>query len=111
MEKLNFKFTSNDTIINDEEVNYFIKDNKYNFMINDEIYILDENEIILTKKDKEKELVMDFINNVITINIKDTELSFKYPIKVLKKERDKYKIEIEYLIEEDNIKNQIIITY
>lgn len=107
MLKLNFKLTSNDETKIDETVNYFLKDNKYNFKINDEIYILNIDNISLTKKNSEQELFMDFVNNNIVINIKEHNFKVDYPISKVSKTIEDNNILIEYFLEEENIKNTI----
>lgn len=112
MERLNFKMVSNNKEIINDNVAYYKKDNNINFKINEEIYIYDKKAKILTKKDKEKELVIKFKEKVIIITAKKEGIKFSYPMsKSSIKETSKLIILSYILDEEEPLHNSIFIEF
>lgn len=112
MEKLKFKLISNNKEIINEEVAYYKKDNTINFKINDELYKLDTKKIILTKIDKEKELVINFKEKVIIIYAKYENITLDYPMLESTIKTSDKSYSLSYTLEEDKLlSNTIVIEF
>ena len=110
---LNMKFiliSNNETVI-EEEIRYIKKENDIVFKIEDTIYNLDVKNKIISKKDKESKMKMDFNNKTITITLLENNYTIDCPIKIIKDIFDDKRVEIEYTIEDGEVDNKIIIDY
>lgn len=112
MKRLAFTLKTNDKLIINETVGYYVKENKMIFKIKERIYYFNIIEKTLEIKDKEKNLYIDFNNNVIIINLLNNNIKVDYPIlksNLLVKEKSIY---LEYVLDGDElIKNVIEIEY
>lgn len=112
MEKLHFKMLSNNKEIINENISYYKKDNIINFKINDDLYNLDLENIILTKKDKEKELVINFKDRDILITVLTDDIKVRYPIASSSIKKTEKGFKLDYLLDEgEKLNNCIIIEF
>lgn len=112
MKTLKFKLISNDKEQINTETNYYIKDNKMNFKIQDDLFEYDLNNKYLLKRNKETSIKINFIDKVIEITL----LTHNYTVDmeivdlIIKKEDKNIKIEYSFDDGEKNT-NCIFITY
>lgn len=111
MLSLKYKFISNNKDIINGNFNYFTKDNKIKFMANKENYEYDSTNNILTKKDSDKILAMNFKEKVIKITLIANNITIDYPINVTVFNTTSNSLEVEYILSEENITNYILIEY
>lgn len=112
MEKLRLKFTSNNNVVIEDTISYYIKDNIVFFKAKDRVFNLNLIKKILNVKDKEKELSINFNDNVIIITLLNNNIKVDYPISNSMIDiKDNY-IYLEYVLDSDEIiKNVIEIEY
>lgn len=112
MEKLKFKLISNNKEIINTDVAYYKKDNTIIFKIDNDLYKLDTKNIILTKIDKEKELVIKFKEKVIIIYAKYENITLDYPMLESIVKTSEKSINLSYTLEEDKLlSNTIVIEF
>lgn len=112
MDKLSFKLISNNEISIDTEVNYKIKNDIINFVIDKVIYTLDLSNKTLSKKDSDSLLLIDTKNKIIEITLLKEGMSFDLNIDNVTYINKEKEIEIKYTIkDEESIKNEIYIKY
>ena len=111
MKKINFKFKKNEeTIINEENLNSIIKDNKTSFIIEGIKYTFYNN--IFTKETKEEKIELDFNKELCKIILKEYNNSINIKLTVLNIINNNKIKKVEYKIEtEDNVINIINIEY
>lgn len=109
---LDFKLISNESEKINTTVNYYQKENTLNFKIEDDIYQYKINECILIKKDKEKELTMNFKKKVIIIHLFSNNIEIDYPMDKSAYKITKKHVELMYTLKQDiEINNKIYIDY
>lgn len=112
MKTLKFKLISNDKEQINTETNYYIKDNKMNFKIQEDLFEYDLDNKYLLKRNKETSIKINFIDKVIEITL----LTHNYTVDmeivdlIIKKEDKNIKIEYSFDDGEKNT-NCIFITY
>lgn len=112
MDKISFKLISNNEISIDTEVNYKIKNDIINFVIDKVIYTLDLLNKTLSKKDSDSLLLIDTNNKIIEITLLKEGMSFDLNIDNVTYINKEKEIEIKYTIkDEESIKNEIYIKY
>lgn len=111
MKKINFKLIKdNKNIINENNINCIIQNNKILFTIDNIKYSY--NNKVFIKETKEEIIKLDFINELCSITLKEYNKSLNLNITVLNIENNNKFIRIEYKIEtEENINNIISIEY
>ena len=111
MKKINFKLIKdNKTIINEDNINCIIHNNKILFTKDGIKYSFNNN--IFIKETKEEIIKLDFIKGLCTITLKKYNNSLNLNINVLNIKKNNKLIKIEYKIEtEENINNIISIEY
>ena len=111
MKKLNFKLIKdNKNIINENNINCIIQNNKILFTIDGIKYTYENN--ILKKETKEEIIKLDFNKELCTITLKEYNNILNLNINVINIENNNKFIRIEYIIEtEENINNIISIEY
>lgn len=112
MDRISFKLISNNEISIDTEVNYKIKNDIINFVIDKVIYTLDLSNKTLSKKDSDSLLLIDTNNKIIEITLLKEGMSFDLNIDNVTYINKEKEIEIKYTIkDEESIKNEIYIKY
>ena len=111
MKKLNFKLIKdNKNIINENNINCIILNNKILFNIDGIKYTFDNN--IFIKETKEEIIKLDFNKELCTIILKEYNNNFNINIIVTNIDNNNKFLKIEYKIEtEENINNIISIEY
>ena len=105
MKEISFKLISNGIEIINEKTSYYEKDNTINFCIKGDVYKFDKKNVILRKKDQEKELV-------IIIEVIKEGISVDYPINVITTEISDSKVFFSYSLDsEEELENTIIIEF
>ena len=111
MKKINFKLIKdNKLVINENNINCIILNNKILFNINGIKYTFDNN--IFIKETKEEIIKLDFNKELCTIILKEYNNNFNINIIVTNIDNNNKFLKIEYKIEtEENINNIISIEY
>lgn len=111
MKKINFKLIKdNKNIINENNINCIIQNNKILFTIDGIKYSYNNN--IFIKETKEEIIKLDFNKELCTIMLKEYNHSLNIKINLLNIENNTKFIRIKYKIEtEENINNIISIEY
>ena len=111
MKKINFKLIKdNKIIINENNINCIIQNNKILFTIDGIKYSYNNN--IFIKETKEDIIKIDFNKESCTITLKEYNNSLNLKINILNIENNNKFIKIEYKIEtEENVNNIISIEY
>lgn len=112
MQTLHFKLISNNNEIINDKTTYYIKDNIIHFYIDECFYKYDLTNHIFSKKDNEKELVINFNKKVILIECLKENMKFDYPIDKITKKNSKNNVQLEYTLDgEEKLVNTIIIEF
>ncbi|MCH5166825.1 MAG: hypothetical protein J1F35_02935 [Erysipelotrichales bacterium] len=112
MNKLTFKLLSNNKEIINEQINYLKQENIIKFKINDDNYEYDEKNIILVKRDSEKELTINFKEKVIIINLLSNNIKIDYPMDKSDANINNNIVILNYTLESDKtVENTIIIEF
>lgn len=111
MEKLSFKLITNGKNIIDEEVNYFISEDKMHFMIDKVKYTLDLNNSILTKEDSESLVTIDMKKSMIHYYVKSVTKTAYLPLNNDNYVKNGNNIQYKYKVPENDVENTIIINY
>lgn len=112
MKEISFKLISNGKEIINEKTSYYEKDNTIYFCIKGDVYKFDKKNVILRKKDQEKELVIKINEKVIIIEVIKEGISFDYPINVITTEISDSKVFFSYSLDsEEELENTIIIEF
>ena len=111
MNKINFKLIKdNKNIINENNINYIIHNNKILFNIDGIKYSYSNN--IFIKENKEEIIKLDFKKELCTITLKEYNNSLNLNINLINIENNNNFIIIEYKIEtEEKVNNIISIEY
>lgn len=112
MNTLKFKLISNGVEQINEETNYYIKDNKMNFKIKDDLFEYDLDNKYLIKKNKETSIKINLIDKLLEITL----LSHNYTVNMEIIDLDtiiyEKNIKIEYTFDDgEKNTNCIFITY
>lgn len=112
MKRLNFMLKTNGKIIIDKELNYFINDNKMNFIDADTAYKILLNDKIFMKKNKESLIKFDFKKKKAYIKLLEENLDFEMQLKKYKYILKDNNLLIEYILDDgENTLNNIVIYY
>lgn len=112
MNKLHFIMESNKKEIINEHVAYYTKDEIIVFKINDDIYKYDKKNIILSKKDFEKELVIKFNEKLILIEVNINNIKIDYPISEVNIKTTENKMLLSYKLDSgEQLNNTITIEF
>ena len=112
LKKLNFILKNNNKIIINKDLNYFINDNKMNFMDGDTAFKILLNDKIFMKKNKESLIKLDFKKKTTYIKLLEDNLDFEMPIKKSRFILKEHSLFIEYILDDgENTLNNIIIFY
>lgn len=112
MKQLLFQLTTNDKKVIDRKVNYYKSGDIYNFKIDEDLYQFDSQNIILTKKDQEKEININFLEKLIIITILENNIKIDYPLEECYYDTTKNSYKLFYVLDSDNpLKNSIVIDF
>ena len=112
MKKLIFKLFNNNHEVINEIVNYYESNNIIKFKIKDELYEYDKDNTILIKKDEEKEIIMNFQEKLIIINLLSNNIKIDYPMNECSIKIDKNNTILKYTLEsEETVENTIFIEF
>ena len=112
MLKLSFKLITNNRTVIDSESNYFIKDNVINFKIEEDTYSFNLENYIMTKKNKESNIIINPNEKLIQITLLSHNMTFDMEIIDSKVKKEQNTIEFTYTFESDEkTTNCIIINY
>ena len=92
---LEIKLEENNKEKLNKKANGILLNNKLKYTLENSVNIFDIEEIILKRKTKEYEIVLDFKNNNIKYKYNNSELILEIKTKIIKKEKE---IIIEYII-------------
>lgn len=112
MNKLKFKLLTNNQIVINEEVNYFVKEDIFKFKIDEVYYEYDKKNDVFSKKNNESLIKIELLKNNIVIALLENNLSFDMEIDINKYEKNDKLIIIEYtFMSDEKTTNCIIIDY
>lgn len=112
MNKLKFKLITNNQIVIDEEVNYFIKEDIFKFKIDEVYYEYDKKNNIFSKKNNESLIKIELLKNNIVIVLLENNMFFDMEVQINRYEKNDKLVIIEYtFISDEKTTNCIIIEY
>lgn len=109
--KFSFEFLKNDEKLVDYIYNNLEnEDNKIRFNVLEYETMLNLNDMIFTRENKEFKFTLDILNKTCTIHLKNENLDLDINVDQCELKNINNRITLEYIIESDDAKNKIIIT-